>query len=56
MMAISINMTMMMRLLSGTKAIKNVMLRKQKLRKNFCLLPGIHLDGEIGESLKIKRH
>ena len=31
----------MMNLLSGTKAIKNVRPRKQKLRKSFYPLPGI---------------
>ena len=32
--------TMIMRLLSGIKVMKNVRLKKQRLRKNYCPLLG----------------
>ena len=35
-------------LCSGTKVVKNARLKKQRLRKNSCLLLGIHQDGGIG--------
>ena len=44
-----------MRLLSGMKVIKNVRRKKQRLRKNSCLLLGIHQDGEIGVCKKTKK-
>ena len=46
---------MMMNLLSGMMVIKNERLRKQRLRKNFCLLPGIYQDIEIGVCQKMKK-
>ena len=35
---------------------KNGTLKKQKLRKNFCLLPGIHHAGGIGVFLKTRKN
>ena len=49
-MIVIIEMMMIMKtnFLNGTKVIKNEKLKKQRLRKYFCLLLGIHQDGEIG--------
>ena len=43
----TIIIVMIMKLFSGTMTIKFVRPKKQKLRKNFCLLFGIH-DGGTG--------
>ena len=45
----------MINLLSGMKAMKNVRHRKQKLRKNFCPLPGILIVQWIGVFLKTRK-
>ena len=52
-MTISIAMTM--RLLSSMMVTKNGRPRRQKLRKDFCLLRGIHQDGGIGVFLKTRK-
>ena len=46
---------MIIKLLSGMKAIKNARPRKQKLRKNFCPLPGIPFVRRIGVCQKARR-
>ena len=44
---ITMTTAMMINLLNGTKAIKNAGFKKQRLRKNFCLLLGTHQGGGI---------
>ena len=44
----------MMILLNAVKVIENERLKKQKLRKNSCLLLGIHQDIRIGVCQKMK--
>ena len=46
--------TMIMRLLSGRKVIKNEGPRKRKWRKSSYLLLGIHQGGRIGVCQKTK--
>ena len=49
MMMVVIGMMMMkIQFLSGTMAIKNGRLRRQKLKKSLCLLLGIHQGIGIG--------
>ena len=51
----TLTITMMMILLSATKAIKNVRLKKPQLKKNSLPLPGTHQDGGIGVFLRMKK-
>ena len=44
-----------MRLLSGTMVIKNVRPKRQKMKKSYGLLLGIHQDGGIGACQKIRK-
>ena len=53
-MMIFIGITMMI-LLNAMKVRKNQRLRNQRLRKNSCLLLGIHQDIWIGVFLKMKK-
>ena len=53
-MVMIIDITMMI-LLNAMKVIKNKRLRKQRLRKNSCLLLGIHQHIWIGVFLKMKK-
>ena len=48
-------MMMKINILSGTIVIKNERLRKQRLRKNSCLLLSIHQDIGIGVCQKMKK-
>ena len=57
MMTIMMMMMMMIKInfLSGTMAIKNGRPRRQKLKKGFCVLLGIHQGGGIGACQKMKK-
>ena len=52
---IGIMMMMKINFLSGTMVIRNERFRKQRLRKNSCLLLGIHQDIGIGVCQKMKK-
>ena len=53
---ITITIATMIGLLNGIKVIKNERHRKQRLRKNSCLLLGIHQDIGIGVCQEMKKN